>query len=133
MNRKGFTLIELIVTIALLAVISLISFVSVSSAIKKNNINNCNVLVDNIKSAASEYVSDHRYDSGFTSGEDITINANTLIESNYLKGNITDPFTNEPINGSRIEVEIELNDDYTVKDADVKLDENILNCNNYYN
>ena len=29
MNRKGFTLIELIVTIALLAIISLISFVSV--------------------------------------------------------------------------------------------------------
>ena len=139
MNRKGFTLIELIATIALLAIIALISFVSISSVIKKNKTNSCNTLVDNIKGAANEYVSDHRYDEKFvdsdiTVDEDnrmtVSVDANTLIEGNYLSGNITDPFTNEKINGSRIDVDIALNDDYTVSYVTVKLDGEEFNCNN---
>lgn len=144
MNNKGFTLIELIATIALLAVIALISFVSISSVIKKNKINNCNTLVDNIKGAANEYVSDHRYDEEFVDNDvtideednrmKVSVNANTLIVENYLSGNITDPFTGEKINGSRIGVDIVLNDDYTMDYATVWLldeDENKeFNCNN---
>lgn len=135
MNRKGFTLIELIATIALLAIIALISFVSISSVIKKNKTNSCNTLVDNIKGAANEYVSDHRYDSLFASnaegnGMTVSVDANTLIVENYLSGNIIDPFTGEEINGSRIDVDIALNDDYTVSYVTVKLDGEEFNCNN---
>ena len=121
MNRKGFTLIELIVTIALLAVISLISFVSVSSAIKKNKTNNCNTLVDNIKGAVNEYVSDNRYN-----GLDVSaITVRKLVEEHYLSSNIINPFTNEDVTDS-LTLTIELNSNYTLKSVTV----NGINCNN---
>ena len=52
MNRKGFTLIELVATIALLANIAIISFVSINGVIDKSKIDNCKSLVSNIKSAS---------------------------------------------------------------------------------
>ena len=51
MNNKGFTLVELIATIALLAIISIISFVSINAVIDSSKINECNALVNSIKSA----------------------------------------------------------------------------------
>ena len=36
MNKRGFTLVELLATIVLLSIISVISYVSISSVIKKN-------------------------------------------------------------------------------------------------
>ena len=131
MNNKGFTLIELIVTIALLAIISLISFVSVSSAIKKNKTNNCNTLVDNIKGAANEYVSDNRYNSAFVNvaktNMSITINASDLISGHYLSSDkIKDPNDNKTDITSSVSAIVELNNDYTVKRVTV----NGINCNN---
>ena len=83
MNRKGFTLIELIATIAILAVIALISFVSITKVIEKSRIDNCNILVENIKTSAEEYASDNRYNSAFVSeadknGNKVTITADSI-------------------------------------------------------
>lgn len=115
MNRRGFTLIELIVTIALLAIIALISFVSINGVIKQNKINNCNILVNNIKNATSEYVSDNRYKNlnidNFT--------AKKLIDGNYLSSPIVNPFTKEEISPDSILISIELNSDYTLKKATI--------------
>ena len=65
MNSRGFTLIELIVTIALLAIIAVISFVSINSIVNQSRVNDCETLVNNIKSAANSYVSDNRYNNDF--------------------------------------------------------------------
>ena len=131
MNNRGFTLIELIATIALLAVISLISFISINSAIKKNWVNNCNSLVDNIKGAANEYVSDNRYNNEFVNmannnGKVITMDANSLKE--YLTEPIRDPKDKSDITAA-ISATIELNNNYTVKNVTV----NGINCDDYYN
>ena len=132
MNNKGFTLIELIITIALLAVISIISFVSINGVIEKNRIENCENLRKSIISAAKEYVSDNRYDSLFVdgvSGMKVNITAQILINNNNLSGKIVNPFNNEEINNAEnVKITIELNNDYTAKEVIIK-----NNSGNEYN
>lgn len=126
MNNKGFTLIELIVTIALLAVISLISFVSVNKVIMQSKVNNCKSLVDSIKVATSEYVSDNRY-------KNLNIdnfNAKTLVDNKYLSSPIVNPFNKEEINPETVLLNIELNNDYTLKTVTISEPAFLVNCSN---
>ena len=118
MNSRGFTLIELIVTIALLAIIAVISFVSINSIVNQSRVNDCETLVNNIKSATNSYVSDNRYNKDFVNlvvDYSINITARQLIDNNYLSGEIVDPFNKEVVLDSEsIIITISLNDDYTV-------------------
>lgn len=61
MNNRGFTLIELIVTIALLALISTISVSVIGNIRGKHNVNAYYELLKNVESAAKLYVTDNRY------------------------------------------------------------------------
>ena len=97
MNNKGFTLIELLATIALLAVIVSISFITINSVIKKNKENNCKTLINNIKSASNEYISDNRYNKDLeVNNYTVTITAQKLVNE-YLNSPIKDPFSSEDI------------------------------------
>ena len=120
MNRKGFTLIELIATIAILAVIALISFVSITKVLEKSRIDNCNILVENIKTSAEEYVSDNRYNSTFVNKVDNNSNKVTITAADLnLKGDIVNPISNKTIIKSDVAITIELNKDYTAKSVSV--------------
>ncbi len=133
MNRRGFTLIELIATIALLGIIATISFVSITNILKEGKVKNCNTLVNNIKMATSEYVSDNRYNSSFINAindNQINIDASTLMAGRYLKGDIVNPFNNEVISASSIIIKVKLNNDYTFKSADIEAPEVLKNCTN---
>lgn len=68
MNNRGFTLIELIVTIALLAIISTISVSVIGNIRSKHNVNTYYELLDNVVSAAKLYVTDNRYNLSSISG-----------------------------------------------------------------
>lgn len=121
MNNKGFTLIELIATIALLAVISLISYVSITKVLEQNKINQCETLVNNIKSAAKEYVSDNRYNKDFINslkeGNEIDLPLSELVNNNYLTGELKNPITDEPIKISDVKINIDLNENFSVKEV----------------
>ena len=131
MNKRGFTLIELLVTIALLSIIAIISFVSINKIIEKSKVNDCEILVNNIKNAASEYVSDNRYKSSFVSSVTdytLAINASTLVNGNYLKGQIIDPFSKNEIVASDIMINLYLNNDYTLDSAVISEPVVLTNC-----
>ena len=134
MNNKGFTLIELIVTIALLAIILTISFVSITAVINSNKEEQCNNLVNSIKSASEEYVSDNRYNSEFNNKVDenkkVIINGNNLVDSNYLNGAIVNPFNNEKIDSNGIKITITLNNDYTVSSISIDEPAVLKECKN---
>lgn len=122
MNNRGFTLIELIATIALLTIIAVISFVSINGVLEHEKVADCENLIGNIKSAASEYVSDNRYKSDFVSGVNngmVIIKGDALGED-YLKGEVIDPFNKNTISLDTIEITIYLNKDYTARDVIVK-------------
>jgi len=129
MNKKGFTLIELVTVIALLGIISIIAFVSIFDVIKKSKVSDCENLILSIKSAAKEYASDKRY--GWTNANDKSITAQTLIDGNYLSSPITDPFDNSStLIAGNINITITLNSDYSAKDVTVKYGSRAVVCSN---
>ena len=90
MNRKGFTLIEVIMVIAIIAILSIILAPNVMVLINKNNERSCEKLIDNIKSAAKMYVNQNKYELGFDCDDNKTkgITLETLVDAGYLTGDI---------------------------------------------
>lgn len=134
MNRKGFTLIELIVTIALLAVVSIISFVSITGIINDSKEKNCNNLVKSIKSATKDYISDNRYtDELYMPDGSIKEVFNTSNISKYLNGDLVNPYDNKTISNNII-IRVEYNSDNTPKNISVFYNNGEINseikCNN---
>lgn len=126
MNKKGFTLIELIATIALLGIIVTISFVSINKVLETGKKNDCIALVQNIKSASKEYASDNRYNRIFTntiSNNTKDLNVKVLVDEHYLSKPIINPFDNKEIPESdfqNIKIKLTFNNNYTVNTVDVK-------------
>ena len=130
MNRKGFTLIELIVTIALLSVVSIISFVSITNIINDSKEKNCNNLVKSIKSATKDYISDNRYtDELYMPDGSIKTVFNTSNISKYLNGDLVNPYDNKTINDDII-IRVEYNSDNTPKNISVFYKNGEIDCNN---
>lgn len=91
MNNRGFTLIELIVTIALLALISTISVSVIGNISGKHNVNSYYELLKNVESAAKLYVTDNRYnlnsvgiDIKCPNNNTFTISLQKLVDNGYL-------------------------------------------------
>lgn len=104
MNKKGFTIVELIATIAILALLLLIGVSSsniISNRIKERQRIN---LITKIEIAASRYATDY---------EVTVILLEDLIKFGYITsekdGNIYDPVNNEILNCYRIDIEKEKN------------------------
>ena len=91
MNNKGFTLIELIVTIILLAMILSIGAYSIISIVKDSREKNYNTLIKSIKAATESYVIECKYshedgdDDNVTCSNQITLG--DLVKYGYLSGN----------------------------------------------
>ncbi len=97
MNRKGFTLVELLATIVLLALVVGISSYAITNIIKSSKEKNYNLLISNVKDASELYYEECRYADGNNSGITCTVNADgsyqvtlgNLVSYGYLKGNGT--------------------------------------------
>lgn len=127
MNNKGFTLVELIATIALLAVIAIIGFVSINEVIKQSKVKDCETLIGNIKSAATDYVSDNRY--GNLNIDNLTLKV--LVDNNYLQSPVKNPFTKDNFSTneiSNVKISVTLYDNYTVKEIKVLNSNKNIDC-----
>lgn len=102
MNKKGFTLVEVILVIVIMAILLLILVPNVLVLLNKNNKKACENLKDNIASATKMYVTNNKYDLGFScsnNAKDITLK--TLIDTDYLKSDSSGKITN-PIDDSLV-------------------------------
>lgn len=108
MNKKGFTLVEVILTIAIMALLLIILIPNIFSLISKNKESSCNSLRDNIISAAKMYVTENKYNLEFTcpEEEEKVITLETLIDNGYLEldntNTIKNPATDEVLYSSDI-------------------------------
>ena len=96
MNNKGFTLIELIVTIVILAIVMSFGAYSIISIINATKEQNYQTLVKNIKSAVESYAIECKYSK--TDNIDCTdkqITLGELVKYGYLSGNSKDDTTKE--------------------------------------
>ena len=96
MNKKGFTLVELLAILLLLAIIVGIGSYLIINVLDDSKKNNYNLLIENINNAVEEYYIECKYSSGASitcpsenSGE-YQIKLDDLVKYGYLKGNSDD-------------------------------------------
>ena len=126
MNKKGFTIVELLVTVALLAIISTISVISITSFINKNKENNYEILKKTILEARKEYVADNRYGNVESS-----ITAQYLLDNHYITSGLTDPKTGKNIDLNSVIITITYQNKkyiYEIKQEDWKLEDGNYCC-----
>ena len=98
MNKKGFTLVEILVSIGLLALLGSAIAISLNRVFKDNNIKNYNEFVEKVKSSAMLYVNntvDIINDLNDNSFKIITIG--DLIDNGYINDTLVNPNTNKKI------------------------------------
>lgn len=115
MNRKAFTLVELIAVIILISLVATIAIVPISKIIKDSKSDIYEAQVSQIVLAAQNWVSDHPmelppYIEAANNKVDLTIDY--LIEQEYLEDDVINPNDGEKIKGCS-KVEISLNSDNT--------------------
>lgn len=91
LNKKGFTLVELIATIVVLALVVSISAYAITNIINSAKEKNYDLLIKNIKDASETYYQECKYkysnNSGITCNDNVTLQ--DLVNYGYLKGNGT--------------------------------------------
>ena len=92
LNKKGFTLVELIATIVVLALVVSISAYAITNIINSAKEKNYELLIKNIKDASETYYQECKYkysnNSGITCNDTVTLQE--LVNYGYLKGNGTE-------------------------------------------
>lgn len=101
MNKKGFTLTEILVVIAIIVIILLIAIPTILNTSDRSKDNQYENVLDTIKAAASEYVT--RYKSDFSElineGDMDCITLDELQEEGLIDQKLINPNTNEPFKG----------------------------------
>lgn len=92
LNKKGFTLVELLVVLVILVVIMSIAIPSITSSLERSKEKQKDATIKLIVSAAELYADRHK--NTFTSGNDVSIS--TLISDGFLtKEEAKDPFNED--------------------------------------
>ena len=106
MNKKGYTLIEIIVVIALLAAVGTFGAIGLSKVISNTKNQRYNDMIEDIKAAGNtyftlysdkdgyEYLKDNLYNSGR-----VVISISTLQEALLVDQNLKNPKNNQDVNG----------------------------------
>lgn len=99
MNKKGFTLVELLAVIILLAIIAVISFAVVTDRIKDSRQRLYNVLVHDLEKAGEDYMLDNSNIDKYHLNT-LCVSIQQLQEKNYLtKDSIVNPMTKQDMQG----------------------------------
>ena len=85
MNKKGFTLVELLATIAIMGIMSGIAIMGVGRIIKKSRINYYKAEKNMIEIAAKNYFADHRSLLPKKTNQSKKIDVETLWTTKYLE------------------------------------------------
>ena len=88
LNRKGFTLVELLAVLVIMIAISSIAISSISAALERSKGNQNKQKIKLLESAAEVYVSEHK---NSISDSDYCISVDTLLNGGYIdEDNIKD-------------------------------------------
>ena len=137
MNRKGFTLVEVLLTLAILALILIILVPNVFVLVEKNNIKSCENLIKNIESSAKIYVSSNKYNLGIkcydeNNPEDTILKRtlNDLIKSGDLATDSSGKITNPAKKNSEILLSNVVNVTYNCSTKEFNYEVTGIDCTN---
>lgn len=103
MNKKGFTLVELLGVVAILVILTLIIVPIVDKNLKKSKDDMHTVQVENIRLAAENFFSEN-YDLRPDTGDYCSISVGNLVLMGYLSEDITDPANGGNFGNARVEI-----------------------------
>ena len=101
MNKKGYTLIEIIAVIVIIALITTIVILNFDTSIGKTNTKKEEAFVTDLEKAACVYIDlkeNAIYKSTCFSSNTCSVTVGQLITSGMLSADLTDPTTNEAVN-----------------------------------
>ena len=96
MNKKGFTLIEVIGVVTVLSIILIVAVPALTKTIKRNEQNKYDEFVSTYETAAENYLVD-KFKNGETFEEYMVFSMGELIDAGYIKEILVDPKNNEKI------------------------------------
>ena len=113
MNKKGFTLIEVIVSLALLSLIGIAVGISLNKIFKNQEVKNYDEYVEKVKSSALLYVNNtveliNKLNSNYSY---TVVKVKDLVDNGYINKNLTNPLTKDKINQNDL-AKIYYNEDY---------------------
>lgn len=128
LDNRGFTLIEVLVSVVILSLLSIVTVSSVSSLTKKNNIKAYENLKNGIISSSVIYMSDNRYDVVFDGicisdtdlvnvtsvGNDTLFDSKILIKYLINEGDLTTTSNGNIINPLDDSLVLDLNNSYVL-------------------
>ena len=100
MNRKGFTLIELIAILGVIAIIILVSAPNIINQISKTRKNSYDNFVSDLCLASEAYLNHSKIEAAKdlkNSGDSINLSIADLMNSGYVKSNIKNPNTEKKL------------------------------------
>lgn len=106
MNKKGYTLIEIIVVIAIVATVGTIGAIGLSKVLSNSKEQRYDEMLDDIKAAANTYFTiysdkeEYAYlENNLYNNGTLSISIDDLKESLLVDQNLKNPKDNTPING----------------------------------
>lgn len=100
MNKKGFTLMELLAVIVIISIVSLVVFPAIGTSLTRSKRNTYNKQVNNIENAAKEFLTEHNELADNTHTNDIYISLQSLIDSKYVTyKKLTNPLDKTKMDG----------------------------------
>lgn len=99
MNRKGFTLVELLVVMTFIGILALIVFPNITGMLKKMDDNKYNAFLNDVFLATEAYVQKHsdKYPELSNIDGQAYIYFSDLISARLLKSTVQDPKSNKKI------------------------------------
>lgn len=95
MNKKGFTLVELLGVITILGLLGLVVVPVISNIISDNKKSLYESQISNIKIGVANFVSENVFSLDISEGESIGITLGKLQSMGYISEDIKDPITRE--------------------------------------
>lgn len=90
MNRKGFTMVELLAVLVVMGVLGGVAIPSISNTVSKSHEDFCKANVDTLKNMAKEYYTDYQSLKPKTVGEKREVSLETLVKEKYTNEDMTD-------------------------------------------
>ena len=129
MNKKGFTLTEILVVIALISMLTAIVVPSVIFANKKIKEKSYNTKMELVLASAKQFTKDNKANL-FENSNCVLITVKDLVDNGYYEedgDDVIDPRTNETLLYEKI-VLLKVDNSYITK----KYDDEYKNCEIYY-
>ena len=115
MNKKAFTMVELLAVITIICLIGLVSYPAITNMTKQMDEREYQRYLKDIYLATETYISARPGDyKDFTVGETFNIKVSELLEEDLIKSDMENPKTEETIKATDT-VKVTIQTDYTYK------------------